>query len=113
MHHNTYVTNVNKALEGKPAVDIVALQTDALSAGPGVRNSGGGHYNHAFFWDEMIAPDAAKKTKPSAALQAKIDAAFGSTDAMKEKFAAAAAPGAVFGSGWCWVVVNGKDEVSL
>lgn len=72
-------------MEGKPAVDIVALQTDALSAGPGVRNSGGGHYNHAFFWDEMVSPDKAKNMKPSAALQAKIDAAFGSTDAMKEK----------------------------
>ncbi|GMH47443.1 hypothetical protein TrVE_jg4860 [Triparma verrucosa] len=113
MHHQTYVTNVNKATEGKPAVDIVALQTDALAAGPGVRNSGGGHYNHAFFWDEMTPADKASKTKPSSSLQAKIDAAFGSTEGMKEKFAAAAAPGAVFGSGWCWVVVNGKDELEI
>ena len=78
-----------------------------------MRNSGGGHYNHAFFWDEMAPADKAKKTKPSAALQALIDKSFGSTEAMKEKWAAAAAPGAVFGSGWVWLVVNGKDELEI
>lgn len=49
-HHGTYVANINKATEGKDEVPILDLMADALEATP-VRNSGGGHYNHAFFWD--------------------------------------------------------------
>lgn len=113
MHHNTYVTNINNAMKDKPAVDIRDLQTDALTAAPGVRNSGGGHYNHAFFWDEMAPHDKAKNTKPSAKLQGMIDSAFGGTEKMKEEWAAKSAPGAVFGSGWVWLVVNGKDELEI
>mmetsp|Transcript_36263 Transcript_36263/g.84846 ORF Transcript_36263/g.84846 Transcript_36263/m.84846 type:complete len:161 (+) Transcript_36263:512-994(+) len=79
---------------------------NALDAGP-VRNSGGGHYNHAFFWDEMVPPDQAKTSKISPQLQKMIDSSFGSVDEMKAKFEAAAAPGAVFGSGWVWVCYNG------
>lgn len=104
-HHGTYVANINKAMEGKEQVPILDLMADALEA-RGVRNSGGGHYNHAFFWDEMAPPDVAKKTKPSAELEGLINKSFGSMDEMKAKFEAASAPGAVFGSGWVWVVVN-------
>jgi superoxide dismutase, Fe-Mn family len=104
-HHGTYVANINKAREGKPEVPILDLMADALEATP-VRNSGGGHYNHAFFWDEMAPPDQAKKTKPSAQLEGLINKSFGSMEAMKEKFEALAAPGATFGSGWVWVCVN-------
>jgi len=111
-HHATYVANINKATEGKDAVDILDLQLNALEAGPAVRNSGGGHYNHAFFWDEMAPPDEAKKMKPSDALAKAIDKSFGSFDDMKAKFEAQAAPGAVFGSGWVWVCVNG-DKLEI
>lgn len=105
-HHATYVANINKATEGKDEVPILDLMADALEAGPAYRNSGGGHYNHAFFWDEMAPPDKAKNTKPSAQLSELIDKSFGSMDEMKAKFEALAAPGATFGSGWVWVVVN-------
>lgn len=104
-HHATYVANINKAMEGKKEVPILDLMADALEAGP-VRNSGGGHYNHAFFWEEMLPADQAKKTKPSEQLAGLIDSSFGSMDEMKSKFEAAAAPGAVFGSGWVWVCLN-------
>ena len=104
-HHATYVANINKATEGKDEVPILDLMADALEAGP-VRNSGGGHYNHAFFWEEMAPPDEAKKTKPSDQLAGLIDKSFGSMEEMKAKFEAQAAPGAVFGSGWVWVCVN-------
>ena len=107
-HHQTYVTNINKATEGSAPVDILDLQANALSAAPGIRNSGGGHYNHAFFWDEMLPGDKAAKTKRSKQLTDLIDSSFGSFDDMKAKFEAAAAPGAVFGSGWVWVCVNAK-----
>jgi superoxide dismutase, Fe-Mn family len=62
----------------------------------------------------MAPPDQAKKTKPSAQLQALIDKSFGSVDKLKESFNARAAPGALFGSGWVWVCVNQKgDELKL
>ena len=108
-HHQTYVNNINKAMEGKDRVDLVELQLNALEAGPAVRNNGGGHYNHAFFWDEMAPPNEAKKTKPSAALEAAINQYFGSFAAMKTAFEARAAPGALFGSGWVWVCVSGSE----
>jgi len=108
-HHATYVANINKATEGKPEKPILDMMENALDATP-VRNNGGGHYNHAFFWEEMAPPDKASKTKPSAELAALIDSSFGSMDAMKEKFEAQAAPGAVFGSGWVWVCVNKKGD---
>lgn len=108
-HHATYVANINKATEGKDEVPILDLMADALEAGP-VRNSGGGHYNHAFFWEEMAPPDIAKKSKVSDQLSGLIDKSFGSMDEMKSKFEAQAAPGAVFGSGWVWVCVNKKGD---
>jgi len=112
-HHATYVANINKATEGKDEVPILDLMENALDATP-VRNSGGGHYNHAFFWTEMAPPDEAKKTKPSEQLQKLIDSSFGSIDEMKAEFEAKAAPGAVFGSGWVWVVVNqAGDKLSI
>ena len=110
----TYVANLNKALEGKDQPAVLDLMEKAIEAGPAVRNNGGGHYNHAFFWSEMTSPDKAKKTKPSKQLEDLINKSFGSLDDMKSQFNARAAPGAVFGSGWVWVCVNKKgDELKL
>jgi Fe-Mn family superoxide dismutase len=111
-HHATYVANINKATEGKDEVDILDLQLNALEAGPAVRNNGGGHYNHAFFWDEMAPHEQAAKSKISAELKTAIDKSFGSVDEMKAAFEARAAPGALFGSGWVWICVSG-DELKL
>lgn len=108
-HHAAYVTNLNKALESAP--DAAKLSPEALIADLSVvpenvrtmvRNNGGGHVNHTFFW-KLLAPNAAGK--PTGQLAGAIDAAFGSFDEFKEKFAAAAA--GRFGSGWAWLVVNG------
>lgn len=113
-HHATYVANINKATEGKDQKPILDLMESAIEAGPAVRNNGGGHYNHAFFWEEMAPPAEAAKTKPSAQLEALINKSFGSMDAMKEQFEARAAPGALFGSGWVWICVNkAGDELKL
>ena len=108
-HHNAYVTNLNKAIAGNAALEaksIDALITDLASVpdnirGP-VRNNGGGHWNHSFFW-KLLAP--ASGSAPSGKLAEDINATFGSLDAFKEKFEA----GGVgrFGSGWVWLVVNG------
>ena len=113
-HHATYVVNLNKATEGEPEKPLVDLMEDAIKAGPAIRNNGGGHYNHVFFWEEMLSPDQAKNTQPSAQLQELINKSFGSMDEMKEQFNARAAPGALFGSGWVWICVNKKgDELEL
>jgi Fe-Mn family superoxide dismutase len=109
-HHQAYVDNLNKAVgdtpnEGKSLAELVAV---AGTISPAVRNNGGGHWNHTFFW-ESLAPHAGGA--PSGALADAITAAFGSLDAFKEKFAAAGLTR--FGSGWAWLIVkDGKLEVS-
>ncbi|MDX2119316.1 MAG: superoxide dismutase [Planctomycetota bacterium] len=115
-HHNAYVTNGNKALEGtawaeKDAGEIIkhlgSIPDD--KRGP-VRNNVGGHVNHSMFWTLMAPAGHGGGGTPSGALGAAINAAFGSFDAFKEKFAAAAA--GRFGSGWAWLVLNnGKLEI--
>ncbi|MCT4783755.1 MULTISPECIES: superoxide dismutase [Exiguobacterium] len=113
-HHNTYVTNVNNALEGKDveysSLEELLQNLDSLPADiqTAVRNNGGGHWNHSFFWKQL------KKNEngaPTGELASAIDEAFGSFDAFKDEFAKAAA--SRFGSGWAWLVVkNGKLEVT-
>ena len=112
-HHNTYVTNVNAALAKHPEIgeDLEKLLADVESIPADIRqaviNNGGGHLNHALFWELMTA----EETAPSAELAADIDATFGSFEDFKAAFTTAATTR--FGSGWAWLVVNkeGKLEV--
>ena len=108
-HHQTYVTLLNKALESAPVLagtslaDLCKNVSTAPEAIRGaVRNHGGGHWNHSFFWQSM---KAGAEGKPVGKLADAITATFGSFEAFQEKFAAAAA--GRFGSGWAWLVVNG------
>ncbi|CAK0824578.1 unnamed protein product [Prorocentrum cordatum] len=110
-HHNTYLVNINKALEGKEQPPILELQKGAIQAGPAFRNSGGGYYNHNFFWLEMAPTGTGGK--PSASLEGAINEAFGSMDEFKAKFEAAGAPGARFGSGWVWLVVTADKKLAI
>ena len=112
-HHATYVANVNAALEGTEFADkdinelianLDALPADKQTA---VRNNGGGHANHTFFW-EVIAPGGSNT--PVGNVKAAIDAKFGSFEAFKEEFAKAATTR--FGSGWAWLIVDG-DGVAV
>ncbi|EOT29641.1 superoxide dismutase [Enterococcus saccharolyticus] len=107
-HHNTYVTNLNAAVEKYPELgeksvedlisDLAAVPEDIRTA---VRNNGGGHANHTFFW-EIMAPNAGGE--PVGELKAAIDEKFGSFDAFKAEFKAAAT--SRFGSGWAWLALN-------
>ena len=109
-HHQAYVDNLNKAVAGSPneGKSLEELVANAGSISPAVRNNGGGHWNHTFFW-ESLAPNAGGQ--PTGALAAAIDAAFGSYDAFKEKFANAGMTR--FGSGWAWLLIkDGKLEIS-
>lgn len=104
-HHQAYVDNLNKAIAGTENENksLEELLAKAGSISPAVRNNGGGHWNHSFFW-EILSKDGGK---PEGKLAAAIDEAFGSLDGMKEKFNAAGATR--FGSGWAWLgVLNGK-----
>jgi Fe-Mn family superoxide dismutase len=107
-HHAGYTSKLNAAvngteLEGKSIEEI--LTSGTLSAG--IRNNGGGFYNHCMFW-EVMSPNGGGT--PTGALASAIDAAFGSLDGFKEAFSNAAATR--FGSGWAWLCVkDGKLEV--
>lgn len=114
-HHKAYVDNLNKALAGNPALEaksLEALLADLASVPENirtaVRNNGGGHWNHTFFW-KIMAPNAGGA--PTGDLAAAINAAFGSFDEFKAKFEAAGL--GRFGSGWAWLLVNGgKLEIA-
>lgn len=114
-HHNTYVTNLNAAIEKHPELgektieellsDMDAVPTDIKTA---VRNNGGGHANHSFFW-KIMAPNAGGE--PTGAIKEAIDEAFGDFATFKEDFKKAAA--GRFGSGWAWLVMeNGKLAIT-
>jgi superoxide dismutase, Fe-Mn family len=108
-HHQAYVTNANKALEGtewadKPVEEVLQnlnqIPEDKRGA---VRNNAGGHYNHSLFW-EWMSPDGGGE--PDGDLRSAIDSAFGSFDDFKDKLKAAGV--GQFGSGWAWLVHDGS-----
>jgi len=107
-HHQAYVTNLNKALEGKPeAGQSIEEIVKNISKFPApVRNNGGGHYNHSLFW-EVIGPN--KGGEPTGELAAAINEAFGSFADFKTKFAEAGATR--FGSGWAWLSVGADKKL--
>jgi superoxide dismutase, Fe-Mn family len=109
-HHQAYVDNLNKAIAGTEHENksLEQLLASAGTISPAVRNNGGGHWNHTFFW-EIIAPGGPKQ--PTGAVADAINSAFGSFDAFKEKFNAAGLTR--FGSGWAWLVQrDGRVEVT-
>jgi len=114
-HHNTYVTNLNAAIEKHPELgektveellaDFSSVPEDIQTA---VRNNGGGHANHTFFW-EILGPNAGGE--PTGAIKEAIEETFGSFEDFKEEFKTAAT--GRFGSGWAWLVVkDGKLAIT-
>ncbi|WP_246938748.1 superoxide dismutase [Bacillus pinisoli] len=115
-HHQTYVNNLNAALEGKAELQDKSLENllKNLDAVPeavrtAVRNNGGGHLNHTLFW-EVIAPGS-NEVAPAGKLADAIVSSFGSFDSFKEEFAKAATTR--FGSGWAWLVVNENGALEV
>ena len=116
-HHAAYIKNLNAALATAPDLakqsldkllaDLPAVPDDALRAT--LRNNGGGHWNHDFFWKTLAPAD--KSGKPSADLAAAIDSAFGSMDVFKKSFGEVATKR--FGSGWAWLIQqDGKLKIT-
>ena len=112
-HHQTYVNNANAALEKHPEIgeDLEALLADVESIPADIRqaliNNGGGHLNHALFW-ELMSPE---ETQISQELSEDINATFGSFEDFKAAFTAAAT--GRFGSGWAWLVVNAEGKLEV
>jgi superoxide dismutase, Fe-Mn family len=110
-HHQAYVDNLNKAIAGteyenKSLEELVAA---AGTISPAVRNNGGGHWNHSFFW-QILAPNSSAGS-PAGELADAINSSFGSLDALKEKVNTAGL--GRFGSGWAWIISKGgKLEIS-
>jgi len=109
-HHQAYVDNLNKAIAGTEH-ENKSLEQLVASAGkisPAVRNNGGGHWNHSFFWTILSANAGGK---PSGKLADALNSTFGTFDAFQEKFTTAGTTR--FGSGWAWVIVkDGKLEIT-
>ncbi|WP_367864929.1 superoxide dismutase [Pedobacter sp. WC2423] len=107
-HHQAYVTNLNKALEGKPeasqSLEEIVKHISKFPAA--VRNNGGGHFNHSLFWEVM---GHNKGGEPTGELAEAIKAAFGSFADFKTKFAEAGATR--FGSGWAWLSVGADRKL--
>jgi Fe-Mn family superoxide dismutase len=109
-HHQAYVTNLNKALEGKPEASssIEDIIKNVSKFPPAVRNNGGGHYNHTMFWT-ILSPNGGGE--PSGELAAAINSAFGSFADFKTKFAEAGTTR--FGSGWAWLTVGADKKLQV
>jgi Fe-Mn family superoxide dismutase len=108
-HHNTYITKLNAALEGHEdlagkSIEELVSNLDAVPENirGAVRNNGGGHANHTFFW-QILSPNGGGA--PTGELADAINSTFGSFEAFKEEFANAGANR--FGSGWAWLIVDG------
>lgn len=109
-HHQAYVDNLNKAIAGTEHENktLEELVAEAGKISPAVRNNGGGHWNHTFFWESLTANSSGK---PNGKLGESIDAEFGSFEQFKEKMAQAGTTR--FGSGWAWLIEqDGKLVIS-
>lgn len=109
-HHNTYVTNLNNAVNGTDLAEksLEDLLAEVSKYPVAVRNNGGGHWNHTFFWN-IMSPNGGGQ--PTGQLAEAINAKFGSFDALKEEFAKAAT--GRFGSGWAWLIVTENGELAI
>ncbi|EYB68348.1 Superoxide dismutase [Deinococcus phoenicis] len=115
-HHQTYIDNANKALEGTELADLpveqLIGQLDRVPEGKKnvLRNNAGGHANHSLFWTVLRGGNG-EGNAPSGDLMQAINDAFGSFDAFKEKFEDAAKTR--FGSGWAWLVVQPGGQLAV
>lgn len=109
-HHAGYTSKLNAALEGtgheNDSIESILANVSNMSGG--VRNNGGGFYNHDLFW-KVMGPNAGGA--PQGAVGEAIDATFGSYEKFKEEFSNAAAT--QFGSGWAWLIVNAAGKLQV
>ena len=109
-HHQAYVNNLNAAVEGTEMAgkSIEELMATVSTLPTAVRNNGGGHWNHSFFWKTLSGEGGGT---PTGELASAIDAKFGSFDAFKDEFKKAA--GSRFGSGWAWLILTDGGDLAV
>lgn len=109
-HHNGYTTKLNAAIEGSPLADqsIEEILRNLDMANMGLRNNGGGYYNHCLFW-EVMSPNGGGE--PTGDLASAINESFGSYSSFRDAFSNAAATR--FGSGWAWLCVHPGGKVEI
>lgn len=111
-HHNGYTNKLNAAIEGTDleGKSIEEILANVSKHSTGVRNNGGGYYNHCLFW-EVMGPNAGGEPSERMNISKAINRDFGSFDVFKDQFAKAAATR--FGSGWAWLVVDSNDKLHI
>lgn len=111
-HHQSYVDNLNDAIADGEAPSGLSLEELVAAAGTfteKVRNNAGGHWNHSFFWESMVAPDEVGERSPE--LTEALEVVFGSPDDFATAFQEAGA--GQFGSGWVWLIVNDQNQLQI
>lgn len=111
-HHQTYVDNLNKALQesNRPLpASLEALLGEISNWPETVRNNAGGHWNHSFFWQSLLPP--AQYAPPSSAFKARIEKQFGSWEAFQQQFETAGVKR--FGSGWVWLLEKADGRLAI
>jgi len=106
-HHNAYVTNLNKLIQGTE-FEKASLEDIVRKAKGGVFNNAAQHFNHSFYW-KSLSPDGGGD--PSGAVATALKGAFGSIDKFREEFSAKSTT--LFGSGWCWLVKNADGSLAI
>lgn len=109
-HHQAYVDNLNKAIEGTDAANLSLeeINKNISNYSAAVRNNGGGHYNHSLFWT-ILSPNGGGE--PTGELADAINATFGSFEELKKQLQAAGA--SRFGSGWAWLIVSEDGDLKV
>lgn len=109
-HHQAYVDNLNKAIEGTDAANLSLeeINKNISNYSAAVRNNGGGHYNHSLFWT-ILSPNGGGE--PTGELADAINATFGSFEELKKQLQAAGA--GRFGSGWAWLIVSEDGDLKV
>jgi Fe-Mn family superoxide dismutase len=117
-HHNAYVTNLNAALQGKPGLERKSLHDLLSDLGSvpedirtTVRNNGGGHFNHSFFWPSMAPSGRGGGGEPKGELAEALNSTFGSFTKFKETLSTTAVK--IFGSGWAWLSLDSSGKLVL
>lgn len=108
LHHQAYVNNLNAAIDNQD-VDLISLLKNVSERGNAVRNNGGGHWNHSFFWTVMTDKEDNKNISDD--LKNEITSTFGSFENFQEAFEKAGMT--QFGSGWAWLIRNAKGELEI
>jgi superoxide dismutase, Fe-Mn family len=111
-HHKAYVDNLNAALAAQDKSKSLLEILGSISKYPdAVRNNGGGHWNHSFFWTVMKSEELAAKTKISPSLRKDLEKSFGSVENFKKEFEAQAK--GVFGAGWAWLIKTDDGKLAI